>query len=76
MTYVLLQNEKPIYINTKSLKEHPNVKFQTSDEVQSLENYENSFVVLDDLLLSKKASDIDLFFERRHHNTNDVNFTS
>ena len=32
------------------------------DEIQQSENYENSTVVFDDMLLSKQESNIDLFF--------------
>ena len=39
----------------------------TSREPQPLENYENNTVVFDDKLLSKPASNFDLFFTRGHH---------
>ena len=62
MNYILLQKQEPIFIITKSLYQYPNIKAQTSDEIQPLENYENSTVVFDDMLLSKQQSNIDLFF--------------
>ena len=71
MKYILLQKQEQvqcgsseaasIYINTKSLNQCPNIEAQPSDEIQLLENYENS-TVFDDMLVSKQASNIDLFF--------------
>ena len=57
---------------TKSLFEYPNIKAQTSHAIPPLEQYENSSVVFDDMLLSKQASDIDLFFRRGRHNNIDI----
>ena len=51
----------------KSLNQYPNIKAQASDEIQALENYENSTVVFDDMLLSKQESNIDLFFTGGRH---------
>ena len=71
MNYILLQKQEPIFTITKSLYQYPNIKAQTSDEIQPLENYENSTVVFDDMLLSKQQSNIDLFFTwGRHNNIN------
>ena len=67
MNHTLLQKQEPIFIITKSLNQYPNIKAQTSDEIQPLENYENSTVVRDDMLLSKQESKIDLFFTRGRH---------
>ena len=50
----LHQKQEPVFIITKSLNQYPNIKAQTSDENQPLENYENSTVVFDDKLLSKQ----------------------
>ena len=47
MNYILIQKQEPIYIITKSLSQYPNIKAQTSDEVQPLENYGNSTAVFD-----------------------------
>ena len=70
MNYILLQNQEPINISTKSVNQYPNIKARKSDEIQRLEIYENSTVVFDDMLPSKKASNIDLFSSRgRHKNT-------
>ena len=74
--YFLLQKQEPIFTNTKSLNQHPNAKAQTSDEMQPLENYENISVVFDDALLSKQASNIDLFYNRGRHQIIDVYYTS
>ena len=68
MNYILLQKQKPIFLITKSLNQNPNIKTQTSDEIQPLENYVNSFVVFDDMLLSNQASNNYLFFTRGRHN--------
>ena len=53
MSFVFLQKQDPIYIITKPLNQFPNIKAQRSDDIQTLENYENSTVVFDDFLLSK-----------------------
>ena len=64
MNYLLLQKQKPIFKITKSLNQYPNIKAQTSIETEPLENYENSFFVFDERLLSKQKSNINLFFTR------------
>ena len=51
MNHILFQKQEPIFIITKSLNQYPKIKAQTSDEIQPLENYENSTVVFDDMLL-------------------------
>ena len=43
------------------------MKAQTSDESQPFENYENSIVFFDVMLLSKEENNIDLFFTRGRH---------
>ena len=73
---ILLQKQEPILIITKSKNQYPNIKAQTSDESESLENYENSIVVFDDMLLSKQESNIILFFARSRHQNNDIYFIS
>ena len=72
MNKFLLQKQEPIFINTQSLNQYPNIKIQTPDEIQPLANYENSTVVFDDMLLSKQESNIDLFFTRGRHNNIDI----
>ena len=67
MKYILLQKKQAIYKVTKSLNQNPNIKAQTSDKNQPSENYENSAVVFDDILLAKQASNVDLFFSTGHH---------
>ena len=59
--HILYQKQEPISIFTKSLNQYLKIKDQTSDEIQLLENYENSTVVFDDMFLSKQGSYIDLF---------------
>ena len=76
MNYILLQKQYPVYEITKSLNQYPNIKAQTSVEIQPLEKYENSTVVFNDMLLSKQESQLDLFFTRKvlkDHNSNRVN---
>ena len=48
MNNVLLRKQEPIYIFTKALNQNFSIKAQTSDEMQPLENYENSTVAFDD----------------------------
>ena len=67
MNYILLRKQEPILKITKSLNQYPNIKAQTSDEIQHLENYENNTNAFVDVLLSKQESNIDLFLTRRHH---------
>ena len=57
---------------TKSLNQYLNIRAETSVEIQPLENYENSAVVFDDMLLSKQENNIDLFFTRRYHKNIDI----
>ena len=65
MNHILFEKQEPLFIITKSLNQYPNIKAQTSDEIQPLNEYENSIVVVDDMLLSKQESNIDLFFYKR-----------
>ena len=77
MNYILLHKQDPIHIITKSQNEYLNIKAQTSDEIQPLENYENSsIVVFDDMLLSKQESNIDLFSTRGPHKNIDIYYIS
>ena len=68
MNLFLLQKQEPIFLNTKSVNQYPNIKAQISDEIQPLSEYENSTVVFDVMLLSKQESNTDLFFTRFRHN--------
>ena len=52
------------------------MKAQISDETQPLENYENSNVVFDDMLLSKHESNNDLFFTLGRHSNIDFYYKS
>ena len=76
MNYVLNQKQEPIFINTKSLNQYPNIKAQTSDQIQPSEIHENSIVVFDDMLLSKQGSNIDLNFTRGRHINNYIYYIS
>ena len=67
MNYILFRKQEPIFIITKSVNQYPNIKAQTSDEMQPLHEYENSTVVFDDMLLTKQESNIDLFFTGGRH---------
>ena len=71
MNHILFRKQEPIFLITKSLSHYPNIKAQTSDEIQPLNEYENSVVVFNDMLLSKQESNIDLIFTRGRHNNND-----
>ena len=76
MNHTLHQKQKPIFIITKSPNQYPNIKAQTSVEIQPLEFYENCIVVSDDMLLSKQESNIDLFFTRGRHSNTDIYYIS
>ena len=76
MNHILFQKQEQIFIITKSINQYPNIKAQTSDEIEPLEIYENSVVVFDDMLLSKQESNIDLFVTRGRHNNIDIYYIS
>ena len=76
MNHILHQKQEPNFIITKSLNQYPKIKAQTSDEIQPLDEYENSVVVFDAMLLSKQESNIDLFFTRGCHNNIDIYYIS
>ena len=48
---------------TKPLNQYPNIKAQTSQEIEPLEINENSTFVFDDMLISKQESNIDCFLQ-------------
>ena len=64
MNYFLLQIQEPFFPITKSVNHYPKIKTQISDEVLPLENYKNSTIVFDDMLLSKQKGNNYLFFKR------------
>ena len=72
--HTLRQKQESVLIITRSLNQYPNIKAQTSEEIQPSENYEDSIVVFDDMLLSKQESNIDLFFTRGRHSNIDIYF--
>ena len=76
LNYFLHQKQEPILIITKSVNQHPNIKAQTSGEIQPLEIYENSMVVFDDMLLSKQENNIDMFFTQGRHKNTDIYYKS
>ena len=76
MNHILRQRQESIFIITKSLNQYPNIKAQTSEETQSSENYEDSIVIFDDMLLSKQEINIDLLFTRGRHSNFDIYFVS
>ena len=76
MNHILLHKQEPIFIITKSLNQYPNIKAKTSDEIQPLENHENSSVIFDHMLLSKQECNIDLFFTRGRHRNIDIYYIS
>ena len=69
-------SKEPISIIKKSLNQYPYIKAQTSYEIEQLENYENSTVVFDVMLLSKQENNIDLFFTRGRHSNIDLYYIS
>ena len=71
MNHTLHQKQEPIFIITKSLNQYPNINDQTSDEIEPLENYENSTVVFGNMLLSKQGNNVNPFFTRGRHNNID-----
>ena len=76
MNHILHQKQEPIFIITKSLNQYPKIKAQTSDEIQQLNEFENSVVLFDDMLLSKQESNIDPFSTRGRHNNIDIYYIS
>ena len=54
MNHILYQKQEPIFIITKSFNQYPNVKAQTSDKNESLEIYDNSTVVFDDVTIKTR----------------------
>ena len=73
---LLHQKQDSVFIFTKTLNQYPKIKAQSSDEIEPLENDENSTVVFDDMLLSKQESNIVLFFTRGRPNNTDINYIS
>ena len=76
MNCILIQKREPVSIITKSQYQYPNIKAQTSDEIQPLKNYENSTVVFGDMLLSRQENNFDQFFTRGRHKNFDIYYTS
>ena len=76
MKYILLRKQEPNFMIIKSLNHYANIKAQTSDESQPLNENENTTVVFDDMLLSKQGSNNDLFFTGGRHNNIDIYYTS
>ena len=84
-TYLMLEilsriPDRDIYIITKSPPEqYTNSKIkikEISDEIKSLNEYENGIIVFDDVLGSSKSRFIDQFFIRRQHNNLDIYYLS
>ena len=76
MNHFLHQKQEPIFIITKSINQNPDIKTQTSAEIQPLNEHENSVVVFYDIILSKQESNIDLCFTRGRHNNIDTYYIS
>ena len=74
--HFLLQKQEPIFVITKSLNQYTNIEAQTSDEIQPVNEFENSTVVFDDTLLSKHESNTNLFFTRGRHKNIDFHYIS
>ena len=76
MNHILPQKHEPICRNTKSINQYPNIKAQTSDEIQTSNEYEDRTFVFDDKLLPKRENNIELFFTRGCHNKIDIYYVS
>ena len=76
MSHILHQKQDPFLIITNSENQYPTIKAQTSSEIKTQKNFENSTVVFDEMLLSKQESNIDLFFTRRRHINSDIYYLS
>ena len=71
MNQILHRKQEPIFKITKSSNHYPNIEAQISNEIEPLENYEKSTVALDDMLLIKQESNLDMLFTRgRYYNGN------
>ena len=62
MKHILHQKQEPFFRITKSINQYPNIKAQTPNEIEPSENHENSTVVLDDMLLTKRESKLHMLF--------------
>ena len=85
ITYLMLKilsriSDRDIYIITESPPEqYSNSKIKVkeiSDEIKSLNEYENDIIVFDDILGSSKSRFIDQFFIRGRHNNLDIYYLS
>ena len=76
MNHLLLRKQEPLFMFTKSISRYLKNKAQISDELQPLNEHENSTVVFDDMLLSKQESNIGLLFTRGRHNNFDLYYIS
>ena len=72
MNHILHKKQEPIFKITKSLVQYPNIEAQTSNQIEPLESYEKDTVVLDDMLLSKQESNLDMLFTRGRHSNIDI----
>ena len=79
-TYYMLKilekigNKRPIHIITRSPNQYPNYK--TSTEIKTINKYKGSVVIFDDMLGTKKSSQIDEFFTRGRHEDLEVYYIS
>ena len=64
------------FIITKSLNRYTNIRAQTSDKIQPINENENCTFVYDDMLLSKQEYNIDLFLTRGQHSNIDFYYFS
>ena len=67
-------NQRPIHIIARSLNQHPSYK--TSIEFKSIDNYNGSVVIFDDMLGARNCSQIDESFTRGRHENLDVYYIS
>ena len=67
-------NQRPIHIITRSPNQYPNYK--TSTEINPINKYKGSVVIIEDMLGAKNSSQIDDFFTRGRHEDLDVYYIS
>ena len=76
MSDILSRKQGDIHKITKSINQYPQKYENISDEIQPLNEYKNSTVVSDVILLSIQGSNIDLFFTRGRLSKIDIYYMS
>ena len=76
MNNISSQKQSEFHIITKSKNQNPLLYKNISDEIQPLNEIENTSVVFDDMLLTKQESNIDMFLTRGRRNNSDKCYIS